>query len=567
MALTITYDGYGVVANADSTTNDTGGSGTGDWKEIGGGSYSLSPDASKYGTESIGSKYASKSGYTYIDGITALDFSGGGAQEGEYIYIWVMMLSPTPLDDMTTNPYNIVLGDGTGSLSEYTVASKADSNGWDGRWRVFCIDPSTTPTIDGGADLSAIDTIGIWVDTDTSVRAESFYISQILCAKGLKVEGTSSTFYDDIVLWAEDYANRAAGMFQSRGQTYYSLGGLNIHSDTADTVISANGSNIEYEKSEFYNGTAWVTAYPIDANIISTSDTGGNTVSLTDRNIGTAGNDINRVSLNVASGDYYTKIGGYIKYLASLTAKTGNIFIGSVFSLYNARTLGAETYSTCAFDGSATLTVTSSSDFTNGNIINGVTGVDSLSVSELSDISSNQIKGSGSNHGVNLTSIGSGSMTWDCTTSGFDTGSTGSPVTPTSTGNEAIYVSASSGTITISIATGATIPSIRSAGATVNIVAGLVDFKFTVNPSIIDYEYRIYSVTSSGSLVGATELQGTETATADNYTYTYTYSTSDPIAVQIISQPDHDYEEIVSYYNLSATNQSVIINLTSDINN
>ena len=87
MALTITYDGYGVVANADSLTNDTGGSGTGDWKELGGGSYSLSPDASKYGTASIGSKYASKDGYTYIDGITALDFSGGGAQEGEFIYI------------------------------------------------------------------------------------------------------------------------------------------------------------------------------------------------------------------------------------------------------------------------------------------------------------------------------------------------------------------------------------------------------------------------------------------------------------------------------------------------
>lgn len=44
MALTITYDGYGVVANADAVTNDTGGSGTGDWRELGGGTFSYNTD-------------------------------------------------------------------------------------------------------------------------------------------------------------------------------------------------------------------------------------------------------------------------------------------------------------------------------------------------------------------------------------------------------------------------------------------------------------------------------------------------------------------------------------------
>jgi|LGOV01.1.fsa_nt_gb hypothetical protein len=484
MALTITYDGYGVVANADSLTNDTGGSGTGDWKELGGGSYSLSPDASKYGVASIGSKYASKSGYTYIDGITPLDYSGGGAQEGEFIYIWVMTLSPTPLKTIANTPYNICIGDGTGSFNEYTVASKSDSNKWDGRWRVFCIDPTTTPTINGGADLSAIDTIGVWMDTDVSVRAESFFISQIISAKGLKVEGTSTTMYDDIVLWAEDYANRAAGMFQSRGQTYFSLGSLTIHSDTANTTVSSDGSNVEYEKSEHYSGSAWVTSYPTTANVITVNATGGNTASMTDTNIGLAGNDSNKVSIDTSSATGFTKSGGYIKYLSTMSSTANDEYSGVVISLYDARTLGAEPYNKCTFDGSNSLTLTASSDFANNNIINGVSGVTSMIVADLAHISTSSINSSGSNHGVELTTVGDGTMDWNCLLSNFDSGSTGSPITPTSTGNEAIYISATSGEVTISVATGAGIPSIRSAGATVNVVAGQVTTTITVRDKL-----------------------------------------------------------------------------------
>ena len=41
MALTIAIEGKGVIANCDALTNDTGGTGTGDWSELGGGSISL----------------------------------------------------------------------------------------------------------------------------------------------------------------------------------------------------------------------------------------------------------------------------------------------------------------------------------------------------------------------------------------------------------------------------------------------------------------------------------------------------------------------------------------------
>lgn len=92
-------------------------------------------------------------------------------------------------------------------------------------------------------------------------------------------------------------------------------------------------------------------------------------------------------------------------------------------------------------------------------------------------------------------------------------------------------------------------------------------FKFTLNPSIINYEWRVYSVTALGSLDGSTELDGEEDASADNQTYNYTYSIDTPIAIQILTQPDDDYVEELQFFTLKNSNQDVVINLTIDTNN
>ena len=572
MALTITYDGYGVVANADSLTNDTGGSGTGDWKELGGGSYSLTPDASLYAGESppvsIGSKYASKSGYTYIDGITPLDFSGGGTEEGQYIYIWIKILSSSPLETLANNGLSIMVGSATGDNIMYPIAGSDDANEWSSDWRLFVLDPTITAgaIITGTPDISAIDTIGLWMDTATSVRAETFFISQIMCAKGLKVEGTSTTMYDDIVDWCTDYVNRAAGMFQKRGQTYYSLGSLTIHSDSGSSNVSSSGSNIEYEKSEYWNGTAWVTIYPTTANLVTIADTAGNTVDFKDTNVGISGNDSNLVSIDSSTALTFVKDGGYIKYLNTLSAASGHEFNGVVFSKYSSRSIGQESYNNCTFDGSGTLTI-GSSDFANGNIINGALTITSTVLLDLSAVATNTFNGSGNNHAVQLVDLGAGSMVWNCDTTGYRVGVTGSPVTPSNSGDEDIYISVASGELTINIASGATIPSIKSAGAVINVVAGQVTADWTVNPSITGYEYALYTVTAVGSLDGASEVQHSEVHGADNFSYTYTYSAGVILAVQVIDDGTHDFEEHISYYPLSENNQSFTINLEEDTNN
>lgn len=147
----------------------------------------------------------------------------------------------------------------------------------------------------------------------------------------------------------------------------------------------------------------------------------------------------------------------------------------------------------------------------------------------LNDLTNGTFISDGTGHAVELTSIGTGTMTWDCVTSGYVTGTTGSPVTPGSTGNETIYVNVGSGTLTINVASGATIPSIRSAGATVNVVAGQVPITVTVldatDDSPIQYAHvRLVDVATRAVvyLSGETDVNG-------EITTNITYSSDIPV--------------------------------------
>ena len=96
----------------------------------------------------------------------------------------------------------------------------------------------------------------------------------------------------------------------------------------------------------------------------------------------------------------------------------------------------------------------------------------------------------------------------------------------------------------------------------------VVYFTFTVSPNITNYEYRVYQVDNKGSLSGSIELQGEESAMSSTITYSYQYTGVDKnIAVQIISFPDYDYEESITYYTLGDVDQNVVIDLTQDNNN
>lgn len=275
MALTIAIEGKGVIANCDAETNDTGGTGTGDWAELGGGTFGLNPDVAIYATGSIGNKYASKQGITYFTIGETLDFDTAGTEENQLVYIWLNIQSTGQFETYSaaTNnlPFAIVMGQNTSNYRGWVVAAGDASiagNGWYGGWKCFVIDPTTAGTNDVGTyDAGNIQMIGVQIDCDISVRADSIFIDQIAVGEGLRITGTSTQGWKDVVDYCNDYSNRAWGMMEEREGVYYAKGKIYIgdSTQTAITDFADQGRTIKFETSEYYSGSAWVTALPTDA--------------------------------------------------------------------------------------------------------------------------------------------------------------------------------------------------------------------------------------------------------------------------------------------------------------
>lgn len=103
-------------------------------------------------------------------------------------------------------------------------------------------------------------------------------------------------------------------------------------------------------------------------------------------------------------------------------------------------------------------------------LIDRCTAASAVVTDDLADLTKNNFIGDGTGHAVELTSVGTGTMTWDNT---FDT--TTYATSDGSTGNETLYVNVGSpNSLTINVASGATTPTIRTAGADVTVVAGAV---------------------------------------------------------------------------------------------
>ena len=273
MALTISIEGKGVIANCDSETNDTGGTGTGDWNEVGGGTMSLTTDVYLYGSSSIAGKYASKSGFQQFDLGTGneLDFGTGGTEEGQFIYIWVNLSTFGVLDTLANKGLAIRVSSsspGTSNYKDFVIAGSDGSNGWTGGWKLFVIDPTfTASATNGTCNIASIRTIGVWIDTTQSVRAESLFIDQIAVGKGLRITGTSTTGWKDVVDYCTDYSNRAWGMFQERDGIYYSFGKTYIGdatNQTADVSFTDSGRVVQYGTSQYYESAAWKSTFPTD---------------------------------------------------------------------------------------------------------------------------------------------------------------------------------------------------------------------------------------------------------------------------------------------------------------
>ena len=318
MALTITIEGKGVIANADDSP-DSAMAGSA-WNEVGLGTDSFTTDTFLYGDTSFAGAYSNKNGYQYYDigSANILDFDTGGTEVGQHIYMWVHCPTIGLLQTKANKGLTIRLGsDLSTDYREFLIAGSDDANGWNGGWKCFVIDPTKTGSVadTGTFDVGAIRYFGVWIDTAAIAKGDNIFISQISVGKGIRVLGTSTTGWKDVVDYCIDYPNRAWGMFQERDGIYYQFGKANIGNTTqaANVSFADSGRIIQFGKSEYWNGTAWVTLADIDYSGIEIQDHASYTTTFSDGVIvGTdngrsgsviIGNDNHDVSLDLYGGN------------------------------------------------------------------------------------------------------------------------------------------------------------------------------------------------------------------------------------------------------------------------
>ena len=482
----------------------------------------------------------------YFTFATGYDFTSGGSGTGATkvpngnAYIWAAFLAAGQAFTKANGGLQISLGDGT-NTSYWNVAG---SDTYSGGFKKWAVNTGIAPSENSGAnaDIGDITQIGFVTDVGgTTTRFDNFVVDAMEVGDGLSFNGTTAgnALFSEAV--SQDLIT-AIGVLRLEEGIIFSQGSVEF----SGTAMTSSGETLVFTDTL---GGAYTYSFDVTG-----------TVTLTNSSVSASG--LVDYNFNTASATAFTMTGGGLTNFASLVTGTGQTLSGVVFSSGGTSAI-ANDVTGSTFNQCGLITLTGSLDACS---VYNSTSASSVITSSLANLVGNDFISDGSNHAVELTSIGGGSMTWDSTTASYDAGATGSPITPTSTGNEDLYVNAASGTITINVAAGATVPSVRSAGAIVNVVAGLSTLSFTVAPSIINYEYRVYTVTALGSLAGAVELQGEELATADNQSYSYTYAAGVKFAIQILPK-DNDYEESLTYYTSSPVDQSVIINLKTDINN
>jgi len=137
MALTITIEGKGVIANSDALTDDTGGTGTGDWIELGAGAISLSEETYLRGDKCVAGAYSNKAGWHYFDlgAGNELDFDTGGDELGQFIYLPIFNPTPGLNESKANGGLRVQIGSSTTDYREFMILSSDDFNEWNGSWK------------------------------------------------------------------------------------------------------------------------------------------------------------------------------------------------------------------------------------------------------------------------------------------------------------------------------------------------------------------------------------------------------------------------------------------------
>jgi len=376
---------------------------------------------------------------------------------GWAFFVWQKFDAGTNIYSWSAGGMRIGIGSTSGNMNYWNALGDDFGNYPSGGWQNTAIDPElSADQTDGSPVAGSYRLFGSMPNMRAKIsKGSPHVIDAIRYGRGeIQVSGTGCTFNG--MALANDAVTARWGLFELKGNSYawkglMSLGltGSAITMTDSDVVINlvdtpriASGFN----KIEINHADSALTLSGITINGVKTSITGSAPISK---------GDFEMVDNATLTWDNFTfnDLGTFI-FQSNATCLTFN------FTRCGLVTLGGGVFTGAKFS----------------NCPDAVSTV----VTDLAELDDTEFYSDGSNHATELTTVGDGTMDWNVVTHDYDAGVSGSPVTPTSTGNEDIYISATTGTVTISVASGATTPSIKSDGAIVNVVAGLLPITISV---------------------------------------------------------------------------------------
>lgn len=186
------------------------------------------------GSNAIAMDYPSASKLQFLhfdDGATTWDFSSGGTEEGQLIWVWgnalLAMTSTGTLLDGVRGGLGVVITDNATISNSWAAWTFYGSENYPGGFQKMVIDPTIRPTSSGGTfgatSLSSIRGIGIFFVSDSAAKggADAAILDAIDIGSGLRVfgSGTPNAGFKDLLDADEGDNNNQYGVIRSLGGT------------------------------------------------------------------------------------------------------------------------------------------------------------------------------------------------------------------------------------------------------------------------------------------------------------------------------------------------------------
>lgn len=443
------------ISDAESTTN---------WTAV---SIVLDPDIKREGSNSVADGLRSN-GATFIYSGTPLPTN----LNNETIRMWCTNTLTPYMQSFANEGFSFLID--TGTVGYYTIAGFDTYNGG---WLNMAVTLTTaiSPTSGSVTPTNNVSEIGIRFQRTAQPRnIDNTWLDYLRYGDGYTVTGgTSGDPITPLTISDVDISN-GYGIFEEIDGVIFGSGTLDIGSGATATDFDSVGDLIVFLENPYTRaGLYSITAAGSGCNVLFDGSVIKTAGSITNNKF-----DFDLSDTNITA----TVTGCLLDQGDQITFASGQSVTDSTFNLCGLITPAGATFT--------------------GNTVKDSTGAISVTATaaQVANITGNAFESDGSNHALEVTGTAA-DFTWDNTATAYDAGSTGSPVTPTSTGNEAIYINIASGSLTINVADGATIPSIRSAGATVNVVAGQRTFTVTVidiNTKSAIQDARVYVTADTG---------------------------------------------------------------------